>query len=347
MKNKLNKLESIRGFAAIYVVLHHMLPHVELLGYDLTWVFKFGQEAVILFFLLSGFVIGYSFSFNPDKSFKTYFNKRFLRIYVPLILVFGVEYVSGDLWRSMDLKSWHMIGNLLMLQDLPALKPHVIVAPFMGNSPLWSLSYEWWFYMLFFPLNKYGKNHASLIVGAVSICAALTYVIYPNFVNRELMYFCIWWLGIAAARLYVQGVSISIMQLRNELMPVFGITLILLVNALSIGDFSHWGIHPLLELRHFSFSLFVLIFAMQWKKLNWYGFMVLGSLFTWIAPISYEIYISHYLVIRRSHYFISNFTSPSLIFLVETVICLGYALLIHQIYNYLTRRLGSYFRLTR
>ena len=120
--------------------------------------------------------------------------------------------------------------------------------------------------MLFFPLNKYGKNHASLIVGAVGICAALSYVIYPNFVNRELMYFCIWWLGVAAARLYVQGEPISIMQLKNELMPVFGITLILLVNALSKGDFSHWGIHPLLELRHFAFSLIVLFFAMQWKK---------------------------------------------------------------------------------
>jgi peptidoglycan/LPS O-acetylase OafA/YrhL len=47
----------------------------------LSFLFRFGQEAVMLFFLLSGFVIYYSFSLGKDKSFQGYFQRRWLRIY--------------------------------------------------------------------------------------------------------------------------------------------------------------------------------------------------------------------------------------------------------------------------
>lgn len=78
---KLEKLEALRGMAAIYVVLHHSIPHnLRLEELEIGFLFRFGQEAVILFFLLSGFVINYSFSRGNDKTFRTYFFKRFYRI---------------------------------------------------------------------------------------------------------------------------------------------------------------------------------------------------------------------------------------------------------------------------
>ncbi len=51
---RLMKLESIRGFAAAYVVAHHSAIAY---GGKPPLLLGFGQEAVILFFLLSGFVI--------------------------------------------------------------------------------------------------------------------------------------------------------------------------------------------------------------------------------------------------------------------------------------------------
>ena len=62
MAGKLDKLEALRGAAALYVVFHHTIPYdSRLFNLPVGHLMRFGQEAVILFFLLSGFVINYSF----------------------------------------------------------------------------------------------------------------------------------------------------------------------------------------------------------------------------------------------------------------------------------------------
>ena len=86
--DKLWRLDALRGFAATYVVLHHIMPRdLSWGGIDLSLAFRCGQEAVILFFLLSGFVINLSYQRSRDKRFLRFFARRFLRIYVPLVLV--------------------------------------------------------------------------------------------------------------------------------------------------------------------------------------------------------------------------------------------------------------------
>jgi peptidoglycan/LPS O-acetylase OafA/YrhL len=92
--NKLDKLEAVRGFAALYVVLHHMFDSgIYFFGINFSFLFRFGQEAVILFFILSGFVISYSFEKSINKSFSLFFTKRFMRIYLPLIIVCITHYL--------------------------------------------------------------------------------------------------------------------------------------------------------------------------------------------------------------------------------------------------------------
>ncbi|MHB8209551.1 acyltransferase family protein, partial [Mucilaginibacter sp.] len=164
-KKKLKKLEAVRGFAAVYIVLNHSLPVPLMIGgKDFSILFRFGQEAVILFFLLSGFVIQCAFTLSADKSFKTFFSKRFLRIYIPLICVFITNYsldaLQSGAFLPIDFHS--LAGNLLMLQNSSFfLKPYVTVGSFLGNTPLWSLSYEWWFYMVFFVIITKVHNRPS------------------------------------------------------------------------------------------------------------------------------------------------------------------------------------------
>jgi peptidoglycan/LPS O-acetylase OafA/YrhL len=49
-------LDAARAIAAIYVVIHHWATSNQLTNGP-GLIFRFGQEAVIVFFLLSGFVI--------------------------------------------------------------------------------------------------------------------------------------------------------------------------------------------------------------------------------------------------------------------------------------------------
>jgi hypothetical protein len=154
---KLEKLEAIRGFCALYVMLFHLLPQkIFLLGINVGFLFRFGSEAVIMFFILSGFVIKYSWEKSEDKSFKNYFLKRFMRIYIPLFFIFLLAYVIKSYTEGGFVNpEWStLFGNIFMLQDIISQKPNVISPVYMGNGVLWSLSYEWWFYMLFFVLTK-------------------------------------------------------------------------------------------------------------------------------------------------------------------------------------------------
>lgn len=316
-KKKLEKLEAIRGFAALYVVLFHALPQkIMLFGINVGVLFRFGPEAVIVFFVLSGFVIKYSWERSKDKSFGYYFKRRFIRLYVPLFFIFLMGYLikcyaDGSLadpdWQT-------LFGNIFMLQDVISQKPNVLSATYMGNGVLWSLSYEWWFYMLFFVLAANIKlSKLNNWVNIIVVLAALSYLIYPFMVNRLIMYFAIWWIGVRFAEIYLNGESYTIKSIMPYGYVLMAITAILGVNLYL--NFSYTEVYsyplvayPFVELRHFVFSIIVMFGAVIWNKLKWFGFNNLFGIFKHIAPCSYVIYISHhYLVIEATYLnFINN-----------------------------------------
>ena len=103
MINRYEELDSLRGIAAVTVVMSHVLrvfPSIEndtyILGYGeminlikhtpMRIIFA-GYEAVILFFILSGFVLSLPFYLNKNQKYSNYLIKRFFRIYIPYISV--------------------------------------------------------------------------------------------------------------------------------------------------------------------------------------------------------------------------------------------------------------------
>lgn len=316
-KNRLEKLEALRGFAALYVVFFHALPQkIYLLGVNVGAIFRFGPEAVIVFFVLSGFVIKYTFERSVDKSFKFYFIRRFIRLYIPLFFIFLLGYLikcysEGTLaspeWQT-------LFGNIFMLQDVISQKPHVISAAYMGNGVLWSLSYEWWFYMLFFLLvTQINSKKINMWVGIISITAAATYIIYPFIVNRLAMYFAIWWIGVRFAEIYLKKEKFTI----KAIMPT-AYVLLVITALLALNLYIHYSYtkvysyplvaYPFIELRHFVFAIMVMFGAIIWENLKWRGFNAFFGIFKYLAPCSYVIYISHhYLVIEATYLkFINN-----------------------------------------
>lgn len=147
-------LDLVRFLAALAVVAMHMRQFglVEAPGADLLTLF--GREAVMAFFVLSGFVIAYTTE-HRRPSARDYALARAARIYsvaLPvLLLAFAcASLVRGHLMTGMDLhyqlaKPWFYIPfHLLFLGDLWSLAE---VPPWLG--PWWSLNYEVWYYVLF------------------------------------------------------------------------------------------------------------------------------------------------------------------------------------------------------
>lgn len=148
-------LDWLRFIAALMVVACHArggnwvewgrLEHASQTkaAYAFFLVTRAGYEWVIVFFVLSGFLVGGKVLQRVlSKTFKVtvYAVDRISRIWMPLIpsllLTAGVGWYLGH-----SISVWGFLGNLVGLQG-------VFCCSFAGNFPLWSLAYEIWFYLL-------------------------------------------------------------------------------------------------------------------------------------------------------------------------------------------------------
>jgi peptidoglycan/LPS O-acetylase OafA/YrhL len=207
-------LDWIRGLAALEVFLGHLRQNtigdyssqysfpVKLL-YFLT---SFGYESVLIFFVLSGYFVAGSVLSDHRRgrwSWGRYLVNRGSRLYTVLVpaLVLGAAWDGLGIHLlglpEVDLEgpiATHLnaptgLGNLLFLQG-------ILVKPFGSNSPLWSLSYEAWYYLLF-PLLVGAARGASLPtrLGQLALAALIL-----GFIGRHMAsYFLLWMLGAAVA----------------------------------------------------------------------------------------------------------------------------------------------------
>lgn len=299
----IQKLDSVRGFAALYVLFYHWIEDFAFIPKTFKLVFfSFGQEAVMLFFLLSGFVIYLSSHRKKTLKFRDYFIKRFRRIYFPFLVAIIISVLifllNGQLVEKF---SWsQLLGNFLMLQDISFLKPGTWFDPFLRNVALWSLTYEWWFYMLFFLIYSTifkNKNRIYIILG-LSLFSYLFYLIAPNPIALILSYFIIWWSGVEAADIFVRNRSFTFSKAKPILFCLISMCILTFIPVLYVENIE-FGFYPFLIFRHFFVSLFIVITALIWYKYKMILFDKIFGAFTSIAPISYGIYIFHYPILLQ------------------------------------------------
>lgn len=298
---RFQKLEMLRGFAAFYVFLGHLLlSRLPQSFVSLRFVLSFGQEAVMVFFLLSGLVVCYSTHHHRDKTFVGYFGRRWKRIYPIFFLSMLVTFLCALVAiRSLPhFSASEFFGNIFMLQDFAYAKPGVFVSPFLGNSPLWSLSYEWWFYMMFFPIYKFVPVQIQFpLVASLSVFGFASYLVFPNQASLFLLYFILWWAGVEMCRAVING---NFPDFRNQLHSILVLAaMVCLLGAQVFWAYLHKvnvrpGLHPVLELRHFGSALLLLCAGLFWAKCGWRGFNKIFSVFLPLAPISYGLYVLHY-----------------------------------------------------
>ncbi|NVO86111.1 acyltransferase family protein [Hymenobacter terrestris] len=321
--NKLAALEAIRGAAAIYVVIHHMFGSTELKNVVPALIrapFRFGQEAVITFFLMSGFVIYLATYKKVQLTFRDYFFKRFFRIYPvflgTLIISVIINFLNGKALTRGDLVDF--IGNVFMLQDTGD-KPGIFVYPFLHNHALWSLSYEWWFYMLFLPIiwllsllrHHFNYSGPSIYpVGAISLLAYAAYLIFPNHMLLIVSYLVLWWAGVACAEIYCRGEQFSFKALKHIYLCLLCMTAATLIplrqRFLEEGPAFNVNGYPFIDFRHYLFavlSLAIIQFSSVIKNLD------LSAPLRWfsaLASISYGLYCVHFPVFLLALPFIHN-----------------------------------------
>jgi peptidoglycan/LPS O-acetylase OafA/YrhL len=173
-----NFLAFCRWFSAFIVILSHTRA-LSFVGYDAlhrTWASKLllplyvigamADEAVIVFFVLSGFLVGgraAERALGGRFNLKDYAIDRSTRIYCVLIPALALTVVFdllGSRWLAgsglydatspilrgrFDLPFQDALGTGTLICNLLSAQPHRC-SVYGSNIPLWSLSYEVWFY---------------------------------------------------------------------------------------------------------------------------------------------------------------------------------------------------------
>lgn len=316
-------LDAARAVAACYVLLHHTV-NAWMAPRDPIVPMRFGQEAVLVFFLLSGFVI---FANERDRALQPrgYYLRRARKIYPPLLLAIALSTAVALAQGAFDVlfNPRQLLVTLLGLQDITRLKPGVIADPYMLNDPLWSLSYEILFYLIFPLVLRAWTAHRARTEHVIGLGCCLLYLLYavrPGHFQLVGAYFLVWWCGAMAACAWQEG-GRSVLAMRRSYLWLLALCVLAAVVVRWRG-YTGLGYYPFLPLRHFVAGAAML--ALFFGPIGRVCARFLERVGSWpgrVAAISYGIYVLHYPLLVQWHF---AMTVPGLIVALALVVTLSY-----------------------
>lgn len=208
-------VECSRGAAAIYVVFVHLI-YIKYLSIGIppgiisTYLIYLGQDAVFLFFFLSGFSIHYS-SYNKSlksaKGICLYYYLRFRRIYPIFIIAVTLSIALGTIASAINIPSCaiyqpgfkNISFTLLFLTDW-AFRSGCWFPVLDNNPALWSLSYEIPYYLVYPLFWSYCKKNGATQAFLISLLiSGLSIYIGSAYVNHLCNVFSLYWMWTAGA----------------------------------------------------------------------------------------------------------------------------------------------------
>jgi peptidoglycan/LPS O-acetylase OafA/YrhL len=325
--SRVKSLDSIRGIAALAVLFNHCYilsdvvkaqihQGIDKLGEPfssiLTLLVKLstaGTSAVILFFILSGFVLTLSL-INHKSTYKHFIIKRFFRLYpvlfISIIISYFLHYFIGsgdgtqfsDWYRTFISPPINLSTDNLLNHLIPIILSieHVYL-----DMPIWSLAYEIRISILFpFIVLLCMKYNRIFFSSLLLIAAGITYFILDkNGINvRNALqetatsrfiitgYFSIFFLiGISLALRYDTMRSFT-----KTLSPTIKILLIITALLLMINNMQA----VLFDYLCGAGATIIIILAFSWDG---FARTLTSKPLLWLGRISYSLYFVHCIVL--------------------------------------------------
>jgi len=209
-------ISALRGLAALQVAASHLRaeiypglrtledPTLAYLG--LAFFTGFAHQAVVVFFLISGWLVGGSLMnrWGKPQAVAHYAIDRFTRLWTvllpTLLLTLAVGLFIGtatpgpiDFDPANEFSAASFVGNLFGLQT-------VTVPDYGGNYPLWSLAHETWYYIQF-PLLLLVIAGGGVLPRAAAAAALI--LLLSTLRDMISLYFTLWLLGAAFSRIRI------------------------------------------------------------------------------------------------------------------------------------------------
>ncbi|MEM8754559.1 MAG: acyltransferase family protein [Pseudomonadota bacterium] len=171
-------LDFLRLSAALTVFAAHALhAHFEGLDVDLRTEFDYGADAVILFFALSGFVIAHAGAKADADGRRFVFNRvtRLVSVVTPAVALTVVADAAGERLAPSLYADWRgstpdgpigFVSALFMVNEWSPFGVHA-----GSNHPLWSVSYEFAYYLAFAAATFLDGWRRWVVLAAVAVAA--------------------------------------------------------------------------------------------------------------------------------------------------------------------------------
>lgn len=295
----------LRGVASLQVAAAHLRAEVYpgLRGLEepgvaymaLAFFTGFAHQAVMVFFLISGWLVGGSLlnKLGQPQALRSYAIDRATRLWTVLVptlfMMLGIGLVTGAVVpepagfgaAAGDFSARAFVGNLLGLQT-------IVVDKFGGNYPLWSLANETWYYIQFPLLVLIFTGRGVLQQAACAALLALTVAFIPYVMT---LFFGIWLLGAAFSRIRVE--------------TTFGSRLLLLAATLGVSVYYRInGVNDDIRPESFVQDLIctlplVILLGAMYQPINKKSAFLrrLGAFGKWLSEFSFTLYVLHVPVI--------------------------------------------------
>ena len=299
--NRIEYLDSIRGIAALMVVVYHFIgwrwpDHTT---YHAASMIFNGADAVSFFFVLSGFVLSYKYLHN-DKSMQTpnFLYKRILRLYPAYIVTVIINYLYWNRVLLFDGQIANVIQDVFVNNSQKLWQELVMVK--LNHKfyiPGWTLAVEMVFSLLM-PLFVFlarkniqiiwflipftlivGGHHLSMFTMHFALGVLLAYY-YPTIVNFDFKSSKIY------PYRYILAISIfalfSIRHIRR-IFP-FGDEYDRFAKLIHLDMFHYTGIG----------SALILLWIINTPPIQRF---LTNRIFLFIGKISYSVYLCHWLTV--------------------------------------------------
>ena len=321
--SRIKGMDGLRGIAIIGITLFHMFPNV----------FKGGYLGVVLFFVLTGFLMVITNKKkmeNKEFSVIKFYVSRIKRLYPPLlVMVFttlGIYFfLANDSLRGMKMQVLSIFAGFnnfwQISQSLDYFTRIANTSPF---SHLWFLSIEMQFYLIF-PLllfglykleEKKGKSNTIKTMLRVTVAFALIMpILYLRGVNVTRLYYG------TDTRIYAlfAGMLLGwIYTKEEETKKNFYISLSL-IGILAVSYFIFAGKMPIVYLLVLALTTILSMFLIEKTANSSVSLDV--PILDWIGRHSYEIYLWQYPVIYLFQY--KDWNKHFIIYLFEFVILIA------------------------
>lgn len=309
-------LDGIRFFAALMVIVHHIEQLRSGFGLKNNWdneiIRSLGMLGVILFFVLSGFLISYLFFKEQDHTnsidIKKFYVRRILRIwplyfFLVLISLFILPYLPfmqypGAAQLDLETKFFKVLPlYIIFLPNLVMVAINTI--PFCSQT--WSIGVEEQFYLIWPLLNKYFKSKILISVMVIIVYLIIKYSLLLKIIGNgqnSLLYqfwesMPIHFMAIGSIFAYLSFFETKLAQTLKRILYNKFTQLITVIIIISLLAFNFKVMYINLEVYAVLFGIIILNAASGTQNI----FLFNNALLRYLGKISYGLYMYHFICI--------------------------------------------------